>query len=432
MRGLAAADQADWLGSNSALSREQNDLVSDDGNHICHTVASATELTGNARLQKQVAAAQVLARRANLKALQHASDEVDRLRARLTEEAVAGHPDVMPVRPSSVRDLLQAENLYLRREARERLGAGIIVGQSATLHRVLEQVRQVAGTDSTVLLLGETGTGKELIATHIHDLSARRGRTMVRVNCAAIPSTLIESELFGREKGAFTGALAKQVGRFELADHSTIFLDEIGDLPPDVQVKLLRVLEERQIERLGSPRTVPVNVRIIAATHRDLEQLIAGDAFRQDLYYRLNVFPIQLPPLRERAEDIPRLVWRFVDEFSKSFGKRIDAISRASMDALQRYPWPGNIRELRNVVERAMIVAVGHHLSVETPARSAASSAIKRSDKLADVEKEHVLNVVENCRWRIRGVDGAAERLGLRPTTLETRMAKLGITRPQA
>jgi transcriptional regulator with GAF, ATPase, and Fis domain len=432
MRGLAAADQADWLGSNSALSREQNDLVSDDGNHICHTVASATELTGNARLQKQVAAAQVLARRANLKALQHASDEVDRLRARLTEEAVAGHPDVMPVRPSSVRDLLQAENLYLRREARERLGAGIIVGQSATLHRVLEQVRQVAGTDSTVLLLGETGTGKELIATHIHDLSARRGRTMVRVNCAAIPSTLIESELFGREKGAFTGALAKQVGRFELADHSTIFLDEIGDLPPDVQVKLLRVLEERQIERLGSPRTVPVNVRIIAATHRDLEQLIAGGTFRQDLYYRLNVFPIQLPPLRERAEDIPRLVWRFVDEFSKSFGKRIDAISRASMDALQRYPWPGNIRELRNVVERAMIVAVGHHLSVEMPARSSASSAIKRSDKLADVEKEHVLNVVEGCRWRIRGVDGAAERLGLRPTTLETRMAKLGITRPQA
>ena len=594
MRGLAPADQADCLCSKSALSREQHDPVSDDGNHICHTVASVTELTGHAGLQKPVAAAtgnqavvqrlitdlaarcvkiepeaiddaiadgmrqfgevlaidlavlcrraddggvvashswskhqqtslpdpsevtamsfvastldtgqaswfkridelrdpddreaflrhglrsafvapvaltpsapgmrgalilcstaerewtpalieqlrllsgvvaQVLARRANLKALQHASDEVDRLRARLTEEAVAGHPDVMSFQPSSVRDLLHAENLYLRREARERLGAGIIVGQSATLQRVLEQARQVAATDSTVLLLGETGTGKELIATHIHELSARRGRTMVRVNCAAIPSTLIESELFGREKGAFTGALAKQVGRFELADHSTIFLDEIGDLPPDVQVKLLRVLEERQIERLGSPRTVPVNVRIIAATHRDLEQLIAGDTFRQDLYYRLNVFPIQLPPLRERTEDIPRLVWRFVDEFSKSFGKRIDAISRASMDALQRYPWPGNIRELRNVVERAMIVAVGHHLSVELPTRSSASSAMKRSDKLADVEKEHVLNVVEGCRWRIRGVDGAAERLGLRPTTLETRMAKLGITRPQA
>jgi transcriptional regulator with GAF, ATPase, and Fis domain len=326
---------------------------------------------------------------------------------------------------------LQAENQYLRQEVHQRLGGGFIVGQSDAIQRVLEQARQVAATDSTVLLLGETGTGKELIATQIHEQSSRRGRVMVRVNCAAIPSTLIESELFGREKGAFTGALAKQIGRFELADRSTIFLDEIGDLPPDVQVKLLRVLEDRQIERLGSPRTLPVNVRIIAATHRDLEQRIADDAFRQDLYYRLNVFPIQLPPLRERAEDIPQLVWRFVDEFSKSFGKRIDAISRASMDALQRHPWPGNIRELRNVVERAMIVCVGHHLTVEMPARSSASSVVRRSDKLSDVEKEHVLKVVESCRWRIRGVDGAAQRLGLRPTTLETRMAKLGIMRPQ-
>ncbi len=359
----------------------------------------------------------------------------DHSESRLTEEAVEGHPNVTPFRPSSVRHQLQADKQCLRREPRERPGPGMLVGQSAALREVLEQVRQVAATDSTVLLLGETGTGKELIATHIHELSARRGRAMVRVNCAAIPSTLIESELFGREKGAFTGALTKQIGRFELADHSTIFLDEIGDLSPDVQVKLLRVLEERQIERLGSPRPLPLNVRIIAATHRDLEQRMAGDAFRQDLYYRLNVFPIQLPPLRERADDIPRLVWRFVDEFSKSFGKRIDTISRASMDALQRYPWPGNIRELRNVVERAMIVAVGHHLTVAMPARSPASSmkgAMKRSDKLVDVEREHVLNVVERCRWRIRGADGAAARLGLPPTTLETRMAKLGITRPQA
>ena len=375
---------------------------------------------------------QVLARRANLKVLQHAFDEVEQLRARLTEEAVEGHPNVTPFRPSSVRHQLQADKQYLRREAREHPGPGMLVGQSAALRRVLEQVRQVAATDSTVLLLGETGTGKELIATHIHELSARRGRAMVRVNCAAIPSTLIESELFGREKGAFTGALTKQAGRFELADHSTIFLDEIGDLPPDVQVKLLRVLEERQFERLGSPRPLSLNVRIIAATHRDLEQRMAGDAFRQDLYYRLNVFPIQLPPLRERADDIPRLVWWFVDEFSKSLGKRIETIARASMDDLQRYPWPGNIRELRNVVERAMIVAAGHHLTVAMPDRSPASSATKQSDKLADVEREHVLNVVQGCRWRIRGVDGAAARLGLPPTTLETRMAKLGIRRPQA
>jgi formate hydrogenlyase transcriptional activator len=330
-------------------------------------------------------------------------------------------------RPSCGRDDLQVENHYLRREV-ERLGPGILVGRSEAIQRVLEQARQVAATDSTVLLLGETGTGKELIATQIHELSARRSRVMVRVNCAAIPSTLIESELFGREKGAFTGALARQIGRFELADHSSIFLDEIGDLPADVQVKLLRVLEERQVERLGSPRAVSVNVRIIAATHRNLEQRIADDAFRQDLYYRLNVFPIEVPPLRERTEDIPLLVWRFVDEFSKSFGKRVDAISRENMEALQRYPWPGNIRELRNVVERAMIVVTGHHLTIGVPAQTPTS--LTRSVKLKDVEKEHVLSVVESCRWRIRGVDGAAERLGLRPTTLETRMAKLGIKRP--
>ena len=331
-------------------------------------------------------------------------------------------------RPSRGRDDLQAENQYLRREVQERLSPGIIVGRSAAIQRVLEQARQVAATDSTVLLLGETGTGKELIATQIHEQSSRHGRVMVRINCAAIPSTLIESELFGREKGAFTGALARQIGRFELADQSTIFLDEIGDLPFDVQVKLLRVLEERQIERLGSPRAVNVNVRVIAATHRNLEKRIADDAFRQDLYYRLNVFPIDVPPLRERIEDIPMLVWRFVDEFSKSFGKRIDSISRENMETLQRYPWPGNIRELRNVVERAMIVAVGHNLTIAIPAQP--PSSLRRSVKLVDVEREHVLSVVEGCGWRIRGVDGAAERLGLRPTTLETRMAKLGIKRP--
>jgi transcriptional regulator with GAF, ATPase, and Fis domain len=317
---------------------------------------------------------------------------------------------------------------YVRHEAPDRPEPGLIVGRSAAIQRVLEQARQVAATDSTVLLLGETGSGKELIATAIHAQSQRRGRTMVRVNCAAIPGTLIESELFGREKGAYTGALARQIGRFEFADRSTIFLDEIGDLPADVQVKLLRVLEERQIERLGSPKSVPVDVRIVAATHRNLEARIADGAFRQDLYYRLNVFPIHVPPLRERGEDIPLLVWRFVDEFSKSFGKRVEVIPRENMAALQRYSWPGNIRELRNVVERAMIVAEGPQLTIPIPAQTAAS--VRRSDRLADVEREHVMSVVETCGWRIRGVGGAAERLGLRPTTLETRMAKLGIRRP--
>jgi transcriptional regulator with GAF, ATPase, and Fis domain len=314
--------------------------------------------------------------------------------------------------------------------ARERSGLTPVVGRSAAIRAVLEQIDQVAETDSTVLLVGETGTGKELCATRIHELGLRRARPMVRVNCAAIPTTLIESELFGRERGAYTGALARQIGRFELANHSTIFLDEIGDLPPEVQVKLLRVLEERQIERLGSPSSIPVDVRIIAATHRDLEQRIVEGTFRADLYYRLNVFPIHVPPLRERAEDIPRLVWRFVDEFSKAFGKRIDSIDRDDLSALQRYPWPGNIRELRNVVERAMIVTTLHRLTIPVPL--ATPTFARRSTRLIDVEREHIRGVLEGTAWRIRGTGGAAERLGLKPTTLETRMAKLGLFRARS
>jgi formate hydrogenlyase transcriptional activator len=306
--------------------------------------------------------------------------------------------------------------------------SGPIVGQSAAVRLVLEQIEQVAPRDSTVLLLGETGAGKELFATQIHELSPRRTRTMVRVNCSAIPATLMESELFGREKGAFTDAIARQIGRFELADQSTIFLDEIGDLPPEIQVKLLRVLEEQQIERLGSPRGIHVDVRVVAATHRNLERRIAEDSFREDLFYRLNVFPIRIPPLRERVEDIPLLVWRFVDEFSRAFGKRIETIPRENMTELQRYSWPGNIRELRNVVERAMIVAAGPQLVITLPPRTTA--AVKVSDRLADVEREHIRAVLETSGWRIRGAGGAADRLGLKPTTLETRIGKLGLKRP--
>jgi formate hydrogenlyase transcriptional activator len=327
-----------------------------------------------------------------------------------------------------LKNQLHVENVFLRTEARDRLAPAEIVGRSTALRQVLAQAEQVASTDSTVLLLGETGTGKELFASHIHSLSARRGRPMVRVNCAAIPATLIESELFGREKGAFTGALARQVGRFELADHSTIFLDEIGDLPVDVQVKLLRVLEERKFERLGSPRPISVDTRIIAATHRNLEQRVAEGAFREDLYYRLNVFPIQVPPLRDRAEDIPLLVQRLVDEFSRTFGKRVEMIERETMTALQRYTWPGNIRELRNVVERAMIVTTSKRLVIPLP--ESTSAAVARSPKLVDVERDHILAVLESSSWRIRGSGGAAARLGMKPTTLETRMAKLGLKRP--
>ena len=301
---------------------------------------------------------------------------------------------------------------------------------STAVQRVHALIAQVAPTDSTVLLLGETGSGKEVFAGLIHEASARRMRPMVRVNCAAIPSTLMESELFGRERGAFTDAITRQIGRFELADQSTIFLDEIGDLPADVQVKLLRVLEERQIERLGSPKGIGVNVRVIAATHRRLEERVNEGLFREDLFYRLNVFPIVVPPLRDRVEDIPALVWHFVETFARPFGKKIQAISPANMTALQQYAWPGNIRELRNAVERALVVANGPQLHIPVP--SSAPAGAVRSLKLVEVQKEHIRSVLESVGWRIRGVGGAADRLGLPPTTLETRMARLGLVRPRA
>jgi transcriptional regulator with GAF, ATPase, and Fis domain len=287
----------------------------------------------------------------------------------------------------------------------------------------------VAVTDATVLVLGETGTGKELIASYIHAHSERHHREMIRVNCAAIPPTLIESELFGREKGAYTDAFTAQIGRFELAHRSTIFLDEIGDLSAGIQVKLLRVLEERQIERLGGAKSIAINTRVIAATHRSLEQRIADGSFRADLFYRLNVFPLRVPPLRERIEDIPVLTWRFIDEFSATFGKTIEDVPGDNIVALQRYLWPGNIRELRNAVERAMIQASGPRLRIPIP--TPLSVAALRSQRLVDVQKDHIRKVLETSGWRVRGAGGAAERLGLRPTTLETRMARLGLTRPR-
>ena len=327
-----------------------------------------------------------------------------------------------------LRDQLQQQNVYLQQEVKLLHGHTRLVGQSRALKRVLAQVEQVAPTGSTVLLLGETGTGKELIASAIHELSPRRDHPMVRVNCSAIPASLIESELFGREKGAFTGALSKKIGRFELANGSTLLLDEIGDLPPDVQVKLLRVLQEKQIERLGDPKSIPVDVRIIAATNQDLEKAVREGRFREDLYYRLNVFPITMPPLRERPEDIPPLVSAFVGEFGAAFGKNIGSVARESMDALQRYRWPGNVRELRNVIERAMIVTKGPTLWIEPPGKAAALSTPRLTMK--EVDREHIQRVLEMTGWRVRGKNGAAEMLGVKPTTLETRMAKLGIHRP--
>ena len=305
-----------------------------------------------------------------------------------------------------------------------------MVSESSAIRNALTQVEQVAPTCSTVLLLGETGAGKERFAEAIHELSQRRNRPMVRVSCAAIPSTLIESELFGRERGAYTGALARQIGRFEAADHSTLFLDEIGELSPEVQVKLLRVLQERVVERLGSTTPIKVDVRIIAATNRNLEKAVADKSFREDLFYRLNVFPIVVPPLRDRSEDIPGLVWQFVNEISASLGKPIESISEESMRQLRRYSWPGNIRELRNVIERAVILATGPQLTVPMPGRSDArlpQSALT----LMELEQEHIEAILRKTNWRVRGPGGASELLGLKPTTLETRMAKLGIVRPR-
>jgi formate hydrogenlyase transcriptional activator len=307
--------------------------------------------------------------------------------------------------------------------------AGRIVSDSAAMRATMEQVGQVAHTPATILLLGETGVGKEVVAQAIHDSSPRRHRPMIRVNCAAIPATLIESELFGRERGAFTGALARQAGRFELAQGSTIFLDEIGELPLEAQVKLLRVLQDKVVERLGGGgQTIKVDVRIIAATNRDLEQAVADKAFREDLYYRLNVFPITVPALRDRTEDIPALVWSFVEEFSTACGKRIDSIAKDSLASLQQYAWPGNVRELRNLVERAVILSTGPRLVIPGPKGIAAPPRINR---LTDLEADHIRRVLESVGWRVRGAGGAAEILGLKPTTLDSRMEKLGVVRPE-
>lgn len=323
-----------------------------------------------------------------------------------------------------LREQLHEQNVCLQQEVQTLSQHPRLIGSSAPLQRVLTQVEQVAPTHATVLLLGETGTGKELIASEIHHLSSRRDRPMVRVNCSAIPAALIESELFGRERGAYTGAVSKQLGRFELANGSTLLLDEIGELPPETQVKLLRVLQERQIERLGGSRPIAVDVRIIAATNRNLEKLVADGKFRQDLFYRLNVFPINLPPLRERPDDIPMLVTALVSEFAAALGKNVESVARESIEALQRYHWPGNVRELRNVVERAMILASGPKLRIELPCTES-TPAVDQS--IAAMEREHIQRVLKLTGWRIRGKTGAAEILQLKPTTLESRMAKLGI-----
>ncbi len=325
---------------------------------------------------------------------------------------------------------LQHENAHLREQIGLE-GFDAILGESRGVRQMIEQARQVAPTDATVLLQGETGTGKELLARGIHACSQRRERPFVVVNCDALPSSLIESELFGHEKGAFTGAISARAGRFELADCGTLFLDEIAEIPPDSQVKLLRVLQEGQFERLGAVRTREVDVRVIAATHQDLERAMAEGRFRADLYYRLAVFPIHLPPLRERSEDIPLLAWDLIRRRQDKMGCRIGRISKPGMTALRHYSWPGNVRELANVIERALILSRGPELYLDAFLDSLEVEACPR-ERLEEVEREHFTNVLERCGWRIGGPSNAAEILGMHPSTLRSRLRKLGIRRPAA
>jgi formate hydrogenlyase transcriptional activator len=341
----------------------------------------------------------------------------------------------------ALKDQLAKENAYLQEEVRTEHNFGDIVGKSEALRRALKEVETVAPTASTVLIRGETGTGKELVARALHDLGPRRNRTFVKLNCAAIPTGLLESELFGHEKGAFTGAVNQKVGRFELADKGTLFLDEVGDISAELQPKLLRVLQEQEFERLGGTKTIRVDVRLVAATHRDLASLVADGRFREDLYYRLNVFPVMLPPLRDRRDDIPRLIRHFTQQFARRMGRQIETIPSSVMDALVQYRWPGNVRELQNVIERAVILSSGPTLQISpSDLQSATAQAQLPSPKapapaaavtLADAEREHILCALRETDWVLGGSKGAAVRLGMKRSTLQKKMQKLGISRPQ-
>jgi len=389
------------------------------GEHVQGTIASPVKPPGeDEKVFQQYS--EVLFRQLEKKVSQLEDEIVERKR-------IEGQLEERLREIEALKQRLVMENVYLQEEIKLLVKHTEFVGQSSAIKSILAQAEQVAQTDSTVLILGETGTGKELLARATHKMSNRKGRPLITVNCASLPPTLFESELFGREKGAYTGAMTRMAGRFELADRSTLFLDEIGEVPHEVQSKLLRVLEEGRFERLGSTKSLHVDVRIIAATNRDLAQDVKEGKFRKDLYYRLNVFPILIPPLRERPEDIPLLVWAFIREFERKLGKRIDGISKKSMEALQRHPWPGNVRELRNVIENAMILNTGKSLVVSMP--GLASFDAQPASRLDDVERRHIMRVLERTGWRIAGKGGAADVLGLKRTTLQSLMKRLRISR---
>jgi formate hydrogenlyase transcriptional activator len=364
-------------------------------------------------------------------------DDVDFLSQVAKQIAIAVENAEAYRKIADLKDKLAQEKLYLEDEIRNELNFAEIVGQGAALRRALGQVETVAPTVSTVLIHGETGTGKELIARAIHDRSPRSGGAFVKLNCAAIPTGLLESELFGHEKGAFTGAVTQRIGRFELANGGTIFLDEVGEIPLELQPKLLRVLQEREFERLGSGRTLRTDARLIAATNRDLSAMVEEGKFRSDLFYRLNVFPVHVPPLRERSEDIPLLIRHFAEEFSRRMNKRIETIPSETLRALARYHWPGNIRELQNVIERAVILSPGPVLrvpvSVLNQSRANGTASPGGQDTLEEAERKHILKVLDETSWVLAGPQGAANRLGMKRSTLQYRMTKLGIVRsPQS
>jgi formate hydrogenlyase transcriptional activator len=373
------------------------------------------------------------------------SDDIDFLTQIANQVAIAVENALAFGQIRELKDKLAQEKLYLEDEIRSEMNFAQIVGKSVSLRRVLKQVETVAPTDSTVLVYGDTGTGKELIARAIHDLSPRRSKPFVKLNCAAIPTGLLESELFGHEKGAFTGAIAQRIGRFEVANGGTIFLDEIGEVPLELQTKLLRVLQEREFERLGSSRTLRTDARLIAATNRDLEAMVSEQKFRSDLFFRLNVFPVHVPPLRERQGDIPLLVRHFTQQFSRRMNRVIETIPSAAMDALCRYHWPGNIRELQNVIERAVIISTGPVLSVDVtdlkfpkagpPAEKPASPKSTNGalhSVLEETERQQILKALKECNWVVAGPNGAAAHLAMKRSTLQLRMQKLGITRGSA
>ena len=358
-------------------------------------------------------------------------EEFERLAVFANEAAIAIKNAQLFMEVEQLKNRLQAENFYLREEIKLEHNFEEIIGESQSIKAVLRHIEQVAPTDSTVLIRGDTGTGKELIARAIHHMSPRRARSLVKMNCGAIPANLLESELFGHEKGSFTGALQRRIGRFELADGGTIFLDEVGELPLDAQVKLLRVLQEREFERVGSGHSTKVDVRVIAATNRDLHAAVKAGSFRADLLYRLNVFPIEVPPLSARTADIPSLASHFITKFSTKLGKRFDGVSHTTMDRLMTYSWPGNIRELENVIERATILANGPMLQIDDAFLHEVPAPSHREGTMEEVERAHVLHVLLEVNWVIEGKQGAATRLDLHPNTLRSRMNKLGIKKPR-